>query len=135
MKGWILPILFFGLLGCQDVQRPEKPKNLIPKDKMVDIIAEAYLANAARNVDHRKIIASGMKLDSLIYKKYNVDSIQFAKSNAYYADEMNIYAEIFTEVEERYNGMILKMDSLSRGKLESDSTKNEQKEVKKDSLI
>ncbi|MFC7356429.1 DUF4296 domain-containing protein [Jejudonia soesokkakensis] len=89
------------LVGCQDIQTPEKPSNLIPKDKMVDILVDTYLSNSARSIDNRIIIDKGVKLDSFIYIKYAIDSTQFAKSNAYYTVNLDEYAELFKKVEQR----------------------------------
>ena len=108
----ILFIFILSFFGCQNVDHPEKPENLIPKDKMVDILTETYLANAARSVDNKTIIAKGIKMDSLIYRNFDVDSIQFAKSNAFYANDVNTYMSIFQEVETRLDVMQKKMDSL-----------------------
>ena len=38
---------------------------------------------------------------ALVYKKYNIDSIQFADSNKYYIANINEYRDIFEEVEKR----------------------------------
>lgn len=111
-NGALIFILALSFLGCQDVEQPEKPKNLISKEKMVDLLTEAYLANAARSVDNQSIIDKGIKLDSLIYKNFEVDSLQFAKSNAYYAADVNAYMEIFQKVEARLTSMQKKTDSI-----------------------
>ena len=113
MKHWALIFIFaLSFIGCQNVEQPEKPKNLISKDKMVDLLTEAYLANAARSVNNQSIIDKGIKMDSLIYKNFGVDSLQFANSNAYYAAEVNTYMEIFQKVEARLAAMQQKMDSI-----------------------
>lgn len=140
MKYWTI-ILFFslGVFGCQDVKQPEKPKDLIGKDKMVDMLTEAYLANSARSVDNKSIITKGIKMDSLIYKNFGVDSLQFAKSNEFYAADINAYMEIFQKVEARLTGMQKEMDSirvLEKSRKDSISKKASQPiEPKKDSLI
>tara|TARA_B100002051_G_C16721153_1_gene632532 strand:+ start:488 stop:919 length:432 start_codon:yes stop_codon:yes gene_type:complete len=113
MKHWILIfVLILSILGCQNVERPEKPKNLISKEKMVDVLTEAYLANAARSVNNQAIIDKGIKVDSLIFKKFEVDSVQFAKSNDYYAADINMYLDIFQKVEARLVAMEKKLDSI-----------------------
>ncbi len=113
MKHWILIfVLILSILGCQNVERPEKPKNLISKEKMVDVLTEAYLANAARSVNNQAIIDKGIKVDSLIFKKFEVDSVQFAKSNDYYAADINLYLDIFQKVEARLVAMEKKLDSI-----------------------
>lgn len=113
MKHWVpILILILSILGCQNVERPEKPKNLISKEKMVDVLTEAYLANAARSVNNQAIIDKGIKVDSLIFKKFEVDSVQFAKSNDYYAADTNMYLDIFQKVEARLVAMEKKLDSI-----------------------
>ncbi|QQX77332.1 MULTISPECIES: DUF4296 domain-containing protein [Aequorivita] len=108
----LLLLLALSFIGCQNVAQPEKPKDLISKEKMVDLLTEAYLANAARSVNNQAIIDKGIKMDSLIYKNFGVDSLQFANSNAYYAADVNTYMEIFQKVEARLVAMQKKMDSI-----------------------
>lgn len=99
------------LLGCQDVKRPELPNDLIPKDKIVDIYADSYLMNSARSINLKVITDNGVYLDSTIYKKYNIDSLQFAKSNAYYTANLNEYIALFEEVQNRLLQLENKKDS------------------------
>jgi len=99
MMRYVSLVLFLILVGCQDIKKPEKPDNLISKDKMVDILVDAYLSNSARSFDNRLIMDRGIKLDSFIYTKHNVDSTQFAKSNAYYTIDLDEYGKMFREVE------------------------------------
>ncbi|AFL81054.1 hypothetical protein Aeqsu_1569 [Aequorivita sublithincola DSM 14238] len=113
MKQSIIFILFaLVLFGCQDVNYPEKPKNLIAKDKMVDILTETYLDNAARSVDNNSIITKGIKMDSMVYKNFGIDSLQFVQSNSFYAADVNTYMEIVQEVEARLTKMGKDMDSI-----------------------
>ncbi len=143
MKHWVpIFVLILSILGCQNVERPEKPKNLISKEKMVDVLTEAYLANAARSVNNQAIIDKGIKVDSLIFKKFEVDSVQFAKSNDYYAADINMYLDIFQKVEARLVAMEKKLDSirdLDRKRKDSvESQQNKERiiaEPKRDSLI
>jgi hypothetical protein len=112
MKHWIFFIIALALIGCQDVKHPEKPENLISKSKMTDVLTEAYLANAARSVDNRSILQKGIVVDSLLYKKFGIDSLQFAKSNAFYAADVNVYKDIFKQVEARLTAIQDKLDSI-----------------------
>jgi len=81
-------------------------------DKMVDVLVEAYLANAAQSVRNKTIVHQGVKMDSLIYTKYGIDSLQFVKSNEYYAADANVYLDIFKKVEEKLEGYEQELDSL-----------------------
>lgn len=108
----ILIFVVISALGCQDVNLPEKPENLIAKDKMIDILKETYLINAARSVNNKAIISKGIKIDSMIYAKYQIDSLQFAKSNAYYASDINSYMIMIQKVESELLSMREEMDSI-----------------------
>ncbi|WP_271423925.1 DUF4296 domain-containing protein [Aequorivita sinensis] len=108
----ILIFVVISVLGCQDVNIPEKPENLIAKDKMIDILKETYLINAARSVNNKAIISKGIKIDSMIYAKYQIDSLQFAKSNAYYASDINSYMIMIQKVESELLSMREEMDSI-----------------------
>jgi hypothetical protein len=109
-KFTIFIALFF--CSCQEVIRPEMPENLIPEDKMVEVLTEVYLINAARSFDNRTIIDNKMKLDSFIYNKYEIDSTQFANSNAYYTANLDTYDRLFIKVEERMLNLKAEVDSL-----------------------
>lgn len=107
---WI--ILTFGCVGCQNIDKPEPPDNLIPKDKMVAIITDAYLSNAARGFNTRIVREKGYKLDSILYASYAIDSAQFAQSNAYYATDLDTYEAMFTKVSENLELLKMEKDSL-----------------------
>ena len=94
-------LLLLVLAGCQDIIHPEPPVDLLPKDKMVQILADAYISNASRSksVNNRILRTKGVQLDSLLYSKHDVDSLNFAESNAYYASNLDMYTEIISEVE------------------------------------
>lgn len=100
------------LLGCQNVERLDKPDDLIGQDKMVSIFYDAYLANAAKSINNKKLRQMGIRLDSIIYKKHNIDSVQFARSNEYYSLDLDNYAAIFSEVEKRLLAQQVRYDSI-----------------------
>ena len=118
-----LCLLFF---GCQHIEKPEKPENLIPEDTMVALLSEIYLGNAARSIDNKTMRKSGVKIDSFLFKKYNIDSLQFAKSNAYYASDLGKYNAIFQEIEKKLE--ILKSEENDR-RLHKDTLKRRQKKA------
>jgi len=112
MRYLIVVLVSLCLWNCQEVKRPEMPLNLIPEDRMVDILTEVYLINAGRSFDNKTIIENKMKLDSFFYKKFNIDSIQFAASNAYYTSNLNTYTNLFLKVEEKMTFLKKESDSL-----------------------
>ena len=99
-KAYFIVVVVLVFVSCQDVKRPKAPSNLIDKATMVNVLSESYLMNAARSVANRDVINKGIKLDSIIYTKYAIDSLQFAQSNAYYSADLEVYKEIFLEVQQ-----------------------------------
>lgn len=99
-----LVILFLGLglffLSCQNIQYPEKPKNLIPENKMVEVLVDVYLFNAAKSINRLPLQQTGMTPHQFIYEKHNIDSIQYENSNAYYGADLNKYERIHNKVKD-----------------------------------
>ena len=91
-------VLFF---GCNS-NSVEKPNNLIGKDKMVDILYDISLLEAIKtqNINGGITVKTG---NDFIYKKHKIDSVQFAKSNKYYASDVEAYKKLFEKVKERLN--------------------------------
>lgn len=79
---------------------------------MAEVLTEAYLANAARSVDNKSLLANGVLIDSLLYAKFGIDSLQFLKSNDYYATNVNAYMEIFEKVEFNLTRLERNLDSI-----------------------
>ncbi|PQB05830.1 DUF4296 domain-containing protein [Aureitalea marina] len=110
---WIVLIFLIGL-GCQHIERPKMPENLIPRDKMINILTDLYINNAARSVNVRVLRNNGIVLDSLLYVKYDIDSLQFTRSNAYYTSDLDNYNSMFEEIEQRLVAMKSRYDSLAK---------------------
>ena len=126
-------IALFFVLACQDVKRPEPPENLIPKDKMVDILTDAYIGNAAKSINNRMLRSKGVYLDSVLYKKFGIDSLQFVQSNAYYTSDLNQYADLLSQVEKRLEQRKTIVDSLYE--LEKEAVQRKKDSIKrKDSI-
>ena len=87
----------------------EKPKNLIGKDKMVDILYDISLLEAIKTQNINGGMNSKMG-NEYIYKKYKIDSVQFVKSNKYYASDIEEYKKMFEKIKERLNAETLKID-------------------------
>ena len=102
------------LLGCQEVTRPERPENLIDDQTMVSLLVDAYLGNAARSNNNRVLREEGIQIDSVLYAKYGIDSLQMASRTAYYAAEINSYLLILDQVEDRLSLLKKELDSLAR---------------------
>ncbi len=100
MKRLALLLLVVVNVSCQNKVTYEKPDDLIPKDKMIDLLYDMHLAVGTSNVTNKNLEKNRNYL-SLVYEKYGVDSVQFAMSNIYYTSKINEYEEIFKEVHRR----------------------------------
>ncbi len=96
-------ILILIVVSCKNnsIDKPKKPDNLISKDKMVEVIYDISLINAAKGVNKKLIENEGIVPEDYIYKKHNIDSLQFALSNEYYAYSLKTYEDIYNRVKVR----------------------------------
>ena len=118
-------------VACQNIEKSEKPENLIPEDKMVDIITEISLLQSARNFSKRIFESTGIQGQEYIFKKYNIDSLQFKRSNDYYADNYEIYQRIYDSVKQGFERLKVKLDTLQ---LQEKRIKDSIATARKDSL-
>lgn len=91
-------ILFF--LSCNN-SGITKPDNLINENVMEDILYDLSILEAVRAQIQEGDQKFTGKLDVYIYKKYKIDSLQFAKSNQYYAADVEEYKKIFDNIKQR----------------------------------
>ena len=101
MKKYLLIIFLF--IGCSD----NVPDNLISKEKMENIIFDIMILNSSSGFDLK--IDNNLLSDELIYKKYNIDSLQFFESELYYSKNPRDHYEIYAKVKIR---ILKSIDSL-----------------------
>lgn len=95
-------VLMILLLSCKE-DIVKKPKNLIEKDQMVDIIYDFALLEAIKYQSSNSLVTQKINAKEYIYKKYTIDSAQFAQSNMYYASDYKLYNKIYDQVKSRLN--------------------------------
>lgn len=131
--------LVLSFVSCQEIEKPKKPKNLIPKDKMVEVLYDITLLNAVRSYSPKIIAESDIDYRDYVYKKHEIDSVQFAQSSAWYSHRIDTYLAIYNQVEEKLvEQKRIWKDSLELEKKIQDSLakiKKEQKEETTDSTI
>lgn len=124
LKSILVLLLIVSYTSCQDVKKPEIPTDLIPQDIMVDILTDVYISNASRNVNNKLIIKRNLQLDSIIYNKYKVDSLQFVVSNTYYSSDLRTYGDLLTQVQNVLVLLKKEKDSIYKIVFKLDSIKN-----------
>lgn len=115
MKKFIFIICGAFLIISCNKSSVEKPDNLIAKDKMIDILYDISILEAIK-VQNLKGGINRKKANDFIYKKYQIDSVQFAKSNKYYASDLVGYKKMFEKVKDRLNNENAKVEAEMRQK-------------------
>ncbi|WP_299366126.1 DUF4296 domain-containing protein [Winogradskyella sp.] len=93
-----LLLLFF---ACDNESKPKKPSNLIPRDKMENILYDLYIVNAAKGTNKKVLEKNNVIPETYILTKYGIDSLQFAESNSYYAFDSEEYRKMVDNVKTR----------------------------------
>lgn len=115
------------IVSCTSNTIYEKPKNLIPKDTMVSLLTDMYIASSAKN-HKNKFLKREKNYVFLVYDKYKIDSTRFDISNAYYTSKIDEYSDILKLVKKRIDSLF---DTYEEEYVLQDSIK----QLKKDSLL
>ena len=86
---------------CASNDNMSEPENLIPKDKMVDIIYEVLVSNAAKETGKSILEKRGIFPEDSIVTTYKTNSLQFALSNSAYNYSIEEYKSIMIRVEQK----------------------------------
>ena len=107
-------LLLFTLLvlviSCQKAIL-EKPAKLIDEDKMVNILFDITVLEAIKQVNPTALMERKITTSNYIYKKYQIDSLQFAQNDKYYASDVKNYAKMYDEVAKRIDENKLQLDT------------------------
>ena len=103
----IIVLIFLSIIfvNCTSNTILEKPKDLIPKEQMVDLITDLFLANEAKSIKNENL-ERNINYSPLIYEKYKIDSLRFKESNLYYTSKIDEYNDILNEVDKRLKTLL-----------------------------
>ncbi|MUP44608.1 DUF4296 domain-containing protein [Gramella sp. BOM4] len=79
---------------------------------MIDVLTELSLLHGAKNYNKSKLEKTGIDPENYIYEKFGIDSMQFKRSNTYYADQYQQYERMYDSVKLRLQIMKSKLDSI-----------------------
>lgn len=116
-------------VSCKD-EVVNKPERLIEKDVMVDIMYDLSILEAIRNQNPASLDTFKINSRDYIFKKYKIDSVQFAKSNVYYASDYNEYKSMFEKISKRLEVNKNSIDSLVKLKKKNPIIKKRAKQAK-----
>nr|WP_314896211.1 DUF4296 domain-containing protein [uncultured Flavobacterium sp.] len=116
------------LVSCRE-EVVKKPDRLIEKEVMVNIMYDLSLLEAIKYQNPASLDTFKINPKKYIYKKYKIDSLQFAQNNTYYASNYEEYANIIVQVEDRLTKKKAEIAALI--KAEAKKKKNKKKTVVK----
>lgn len=118
----ILPffIVLILLAGCKK-ELVKEPNRLIEREKMVDIMYDLALLEGMKLQNPMKLDSFKNNSNQYIYKKYKIDSVQFAQSNIYYAADYQEYEKMYNQVKSRIEENKLQITSIIKAKSIRDS--------------
>lgn len=131
----LVPLTLLSLfIGCAPVD--EKPDNLIPADKMANVLAEIHIAESKvsrlniRSTDSANVVYK--RLERGIFKKFAVDTSAYNKSYAYYsshpAELEALYQQVVAKLQKQSSAKHAPADSMKR-----DTAKTVQNKLTKES--
>lgn len=93
-------VVFLIVVSCNNAPI-EKPDNLIDEQTMTSILYDLILFEAIKGQPKYDATMKGIGSKNFIYRKYNIDSVQFVKSNQYYISQIDKYKKMYESVNER----------------------------------
>ena len=88
------------LFSCSN-KSAKKPDNLIPLKTMEQVIYDVYMLNAIKISNKKLLQNEDVSFEKEIFEKYNIDSLQFAKSNDFYAADFETYKALIERIKKR----------------------------------
>lgn len=71
---------------------------MISEDKMVEVLTDLSIINSAKNFNKRFLEETGIRPNTYLYEKHEIDSLQLAKSTEYYAKKYDRLDRIYSRV-------------------------------------
>lgn len=110
------------LISCKE-EVVKKPDRLIEKEVMVNIMFDLTLLDAIKYQNPASLDTFKINPTKYVYQKYKIDSLQFARSNTYYASDYEAYAEIIDQVDKKLTADKATVTAL----VKSEAKKNKKK--------
>lgn len=123
----ILLAIVILFISCKD-EVVQKPNRLIEKEMMINIMYDLAVLEAVKYQNPASLDTFKINPNKYIYKKYKIDSLQFAKSNIYYASNYEEYLGIMDQLEARLTKKKAETTALMKAEVKK---KKKKKSVKK----
>ena len=91
-------ILLILTISCSD---QNSPTDLMSEEQMVDFLLDINIINSSRAYRNNSDLNYYNVKDTFLYKKHNIDSIQFVNSNSYYSSKPKKYLKIYSQLQKK----------------------------------
>jgi hypothetical protein len=120
MNKQILLVVFsiFLFFGCES-NLQKKPKKLLEKDQMVQVIHDLALLEALRTQNLGRI--SYPTPSEFVKKKYKIDSITLVANTKYYASDIEEYKKMYGEAKKMLENETLKISNDIKNRIPKNS--------------
>lgn len=126
----VILVVLLAMVSCGE-KIMEQPEDLIAKDKMVQILYDFAVINAAKSTNSIVLEDYFESPTSFVLEKYGVDSLQFVQSDRYYASQPLLYEGIYKEVASKLESNKNRMEEAR--KIDNENRAKESRKIK-DSL-
>lgn len=106
------------LVACAE-KVVEPPENLIPQERMAEILYDLSLLNATSSISGTTLKEHGIEIMPYLYDKYGIDSLQFVTSDEYYASIPLTYEAIYKDVQSRLEKEVAEVEALRKQRSDS----------------
>jgi hypothetical protein len=135
MNKIILCTLVLIILTACEKELVKKPKHLIEREKMVNIMYDLSLLEAMKVEQNSLIDSLKYTANQYIYKKYKIDSLQFAQSNIYYASDYKDYEKMYNEIKVRLQNEKKLVEGLIKNRAKNEALKAKAKKKLKEKKV
>ncbi len=106
--------IFFMFSSCGNSVL-EKPDNLIDDDEMIEILTDLSIMDAMK-IQNSVNGTLKFEVNDYVFKKYRIDSLQFAQSNKYYASDVPKYKRMYKIVNEKLTARKTELEQIIQKK-------------------
>lgn len=104
----LVPLLILILIGCNSSSTVPPPDQLIPEEKMEEILFDLSLLKAIQNTKFKRK-GDAVFNNQYLLRKYGIDSLTFAQNQLFYAQNPKLLVPIYQRIDQRLEQLL---DSL-----------------------
>ena len=108
------------------MENVEKPRQLIKKEQMVEILSDLAIYSASKSQDRKLVESKNVDIHLFLSNKYNIDTTTLKQNIDYYASDLETYMQMQEQVKaflekekKKYDRINVKEERERKKKLDS----------------